>query len=165
MAMSASSRPTTGHLQLMGRVAITGNIRAVTGLRIGSSDKNIGIGEAAQVLRDALTKRPYIPGSSLRGKLRSLAERSRWSTLSASTQQIGPRVQIHRCTSGDAYTTCAICPVFGVTSDNAFATPTRQADSPAGAEPEQATSPPISTITPATLGAARRAAASAASTI
>ena len=43
----------------------------------------------------------------------------------ASTQQIGPRVQIHRCTSGDAYTTCAICPVFGVTSDNAFATPTR----------------------------------------
>lgn len=125
MAMSASSRPTTGHLQLMGRVAITGNIRAVTGLRIGSSDKNIGIGEAAQVLRDALTKRPYIPGSSLRGKLRSLAERSRWSTLSASTQQIGPRVQIHRCTSGDAYTTCAICPVFGVTSDNAFATPTR----------------------------------------
>ena len=109
----------------MGRVAITGNIRAVTGLRIGSSDKNIGIGEAAQVLRDALTKRPYIPGSSLRGKLRSLAERSRWSTLSASTQQIGPRVQIHRCTSGDAYTTCAICPVFGVTSDNAFATPDR----------------------------------------
>ena len=124
MAMSASSRP-TGHLQLMGRVAITGNIRAVTGLRIGSSDKNIGIGEAAQVLRDALTKRPYIPGSSLRGKLRSLAERSRWSTLSASTQQIGPRVQIHRCTSGEAYTACAICPVFGVTSDNAFATPTR----------------------------------------
>ena len=124
MAMSASSRP-TGYLQLMGRVAITGNIRAVTGLRIGSSDKNIGIGEAAQVLRDALTKRPYIPGSSLRGKLRSLAERSRWSTLSASTQQIGPRVQIHRCTTGDSYTTCAICPVFGVTSDNAFATPTR----------------------------------------
>ena len=123
--MSASSRPTTGHLQLMGRVVVTGNIRAVTGLRIGSSDKNIGIGEAAQVLRDALTKRPYIPGSSLRGKLRSLAERSRWSTLSASTQQIGRLVQIHRCTSGEAYTTCAICPVFGVTSDNAFATPTR----------------------------------------
>ena len=49
-------------LQLAGRAIITGSIRAITGLRVGSSDKGIGIGDAAQVLRDPLTNRPYIPG-------------------------------------------------------------------------------------------------------
>ena len=63
-------------LQLAGRAIITGSIRAITGLRVGSSDKGIGIGDAAQVLRDPLTNRPYIPGSSLRGKLRSLDRKS-----------------------------------------------------------------------------------------
>jgi CRISPR-associated protein Csm3 len=116
---------TSPALELRGRIVISGTIIARTGLRIGSSDKNIGIGEAAQVLRDALTNRPYIPGSSLRGKLRSLAERSRWDRLRSSTQNIGPRVAIHRCTNADDYAKCEICPVFGVTSDNAFATPTR----------------------------------------
>ncbi len=116
---------TSSALELRGRIVISGTIIARTGLRIGSSDKNIGIGEAAQVLRDALTNRPYIPGSSLRGKLRSLAERSRWARLSTSTQNIGPRVAIHRCANGRDYADCDICPVFGVTSDNAFATPTR----------------------------------------
>lgn len=116
-------------LQLDGRVIITGSIRAVTGLRIGSSDKNIGIGEAAQVLRDSLSKRPYIPGSSLRGKMRSLAERARWNSLSrpGDIQRVG-NAGIHRC-SKDAgqqqYEDCPICPVFGVTSDHPHATPTR----------------------------------------
>ena len=116
---------TSPALELRGRIVISGTIIARTGLRIGSSDKNIGIGEAAQVLRDSLTNRPYIPGSSLRGKLRSLAERSRWARLKSSTQSIGPRVAIHRCANAADYATCEICPVFGVTSDSTFATPTR----------------------------------------
>jgi CRISPR-associated protein Csm3 len=116
-------------LQLAGRAIITGSIRAITGLRVGSSDKGIGIGDAAQVLRDPLTNRPYIPGSSLRGKLRSLAERARWSSLSApgDVQRVG-NAGVHRCSKEAGqrqYEDCPICPVFGTTSDHPHATPTR----------------------------------------
>lgn len=116
-------------LQLLGRVLVAGRIRAITGLRVGSSDKGINIGDASQVLRDPLTNRPYIPGSSLRGKLRSLAERARWSSLSAPSdvQRVG-NAGVHRC-SKDAsrrqYEDCPICPVFGTTSELPHATPTR----------------------------------------
>ena len=132
MIATSASRST---LQLHGRLIVTGQIEAITGLRIGSSDKNIGIGDAAQVLRDPLTRRPYIPGSSLRGKLRSLAERSRWTTpFGPNRTRVGDAVQriqnshIHRCAKeagAEQYHACPICPVFGVTSDMPYATPTR----------------------------------------
>jgi CRISPR-associated protein Csm3 len=125
--MTQANVPDT--FQLRGRVIITGSIRAITGLRVGSSDKAIGIGDAAQVLRDPLTNRPYIPGSSLRGKLRSLAERARWASLSTqgNLQPVG-NAAVHRCNKGAGkaqYEGCPICPVFGVTSDHPHATPTR----------------------------------------
>ena len=116
-------------MQLLGRVLVAGRIRAITGLRVGSSDKGINIGDAAQVLRDPLTNRPYIPGSSLRGKLRSLAERARWASLKATAdpRKVG-NADIHRCSkdvSLNQYEDCPICPVFGTTSDHPHATPTR----------------------------------------
>ncbi|MEQ9918897.1 type III-A CRISPR-associated RAMP protein Csm3 [Pectobacterium aroidearum] len=46
-----------------------------TGLHIGSGDTALQIGGIdSAVVRHPLTKRPYIPGSSLKGKLRSLLE-------------------------------------------------------------------------------------------
>ncbi len=66
----------TRHVTLMGRIFITGNIRAVTGLHIGGAAGALEIGGVdSPVIRDPLTNRPYIPGSSLRGKMRSLSER------------------------------------------------------------------------------------------
>lgn len=54
---------------------ITGKIKCETGLHIGGSNDNINIGGSDNVIiRDPTTNLPYIPGSSLKGKLRYLFE-------------------------------------------------------------------------------------------
>lgn len=54
---------------------IKGIISCETGLHIGNSSDNIDIGGSDKpVIRDSITNLPYIPGSSLKGKLRSLLE-------------------------------------------------------------------------------------------
>lgn len=60
------------------RIFATGTIQVLTGMHIGGNSTEMGIGGADSiVVRDPLTNRPYIPGSSLRGKMRSLMERLR----------------------------------------------------------------------------------------
>jgi CRISPR-associated protein Csm3 len=62
--------------KLKKKVFIKGTIKAVTGLHIGGSSIGISIGGVdAVVIRNPLTNDPYIPGSSLRGKMRSLMEK------------------------------------------------------------------------------------------
>lgn len=54
---------------------ITGKIVCKTGLRIGGSSDAIDIGgNDNPIIRDSVTGLPYIPGSSLKGKLRFLTE-------------------------------------------------------------------------------------------
>lgn len=63
--------------RLEGKYIITAQIEAVTGLHIGGSTTGFEIGGVDNpVIRDPLTDEPYIPGSSLKGKLRHLTE---WS--------------------------------------------------------------------------------------
>jgi CRISPR-associated protein Csm3 len=63
--------------KLKKKVFIKGTIKAVTGLHIGGSSIGISIGGVdAVVIRNPLTNDPYIPGSSLRGKMRSLMEKA-----------------------------------------------------------------------------------------
>lgn len=58
-----------------GKYVIQGKIHCVTGLHIGGSDTGIEIGGLDNpVIKDPLTDRPYIPGSSLKGKLRAMTE-------------------------------------------------------------------------------------------
>jgi CRISPR-associated protein Csm3 len=60
------------------KIFIRGTITALTGLHIGGSSVAMSIGGADKVVvRNPLTNEPYIPGSSLRGKMRSLLERVR----------------------------------------------------------------------------------------
>lgn len=55
------------------KILISGQIEAVTGLHIGTGGEYSAIGAAdSPVIRDAVTGLPYIPGSSLKGKLRTL---------------------------------------------------------------------------------------------
>jgi CRISPR-associated protein Csm3 len=64
------------NIELLGRVFITGEIYAETGLHIGGSPGALAIGNVdLPVIREAQTGRPIIPASSLKGKLRSLSER------------------------------------------------------------------------------------------
>lgn len=56
---------------------ITGTIVCESGLHIGGSSDTVDIGGSDNpVIRDVITGKPYIPGSSLKGKLRSLLELS-----------------------------------------------------------------------------------------
>lgn len=62
--------------QLVKKILIEGTITAKTGLHIGGSNVGLSIGGAdATVVRNPLTNEPYIPGSSLKGKMRSLLEK------------------------------------------------------------------------------------------
>jgi len=57
---------------------ITGIVRLETGLMIGASSSTLEIGGTdKQIVRHPITKVPYIPGSSLKGKMRSLIELTR----------------------------------------------------------------------------------------
>lgn len=61
--------------KLVAKVIIEGRILAKTGLMIGGSSTAFEIGGVDKtVIRHPITKVPYIPGSSLKGKLRSLIE-------------------------------------------------------------------------------------------
>lgn len=56
---------------------ITGQIKIVTGLHIGAGNDEVHIGGVdSEVVRDPLTDLPYIPGSSIKGKMRALLELS-----------------------------------------------------------------------------------------
>lgn len=118
-------------IELKGRVFITFDIVAVTGLHIGGSDAGVEIGGVDKtVIRDKLTNRPYIPGSSLKGKMRSLLEKYKGLKQN---QRIGLGY-IHSCGAEykkddprgkEEYQKCDVCQVFGVPGERDFSTPTR----------------------------------------
>jgi len=63
--------------KLLGKIEISGGLSCLTGLHIGASKENLEIGALdSAVVRDPISQEPYIPGSSLKGKLRSLLEKS-----------------------------------------------------------------------------------------
>jgi len=64
-------------LRLEKKVFIKGKIITKTGIHIGGSSLGLQIGGADNVvIRNPITNLPYIPGSSLKGKMRSLLEKS-----------------------------------------------------------------------------------------
>lgn len=64
-------------MKLVNIKEITGVIRLRSGLHIGAGKDSVEIGGMDQpIIKDPVTQAPYIPGSSLKGKLRSLLEAS-----------------------------------------------------------------------------------------
>ncbi|WP_169940358.1 type III-A CRISPR-associated RAMP protein Csm3 [Campylobacter sp. RM15925] len=56
-------------------LTLKGQIELLSGLHIGGGDDTMKIGGIdSQVIKDVNTDKPYIPGSSLKGKMRSLLE-------------------------------------------------------------------------------------------
>jgi len=102
---------------------ITCEVQLRTGLHIGGAAGALEIGGVdSPVIRDPLTQRPYLPGSSLKGKMRSLAERQQGCVQN---YPIGRDVTIHQCQDAASYASCPVCHVFGITGDHPFALPTR----------------------------------------
>jgi CRISPR-associated protein Csm3 len=65
-------------MQLTNIQKLTGKIELVTGLHIGSGNTEMHIGGTDNpVIKNPITQQPYIPGSSLKGKMRSMLE---WHT-------------------------------------------------------------------------------------
>ncbi len=61
--------------KLLKKIEITGILTLETGLHIGGTNSSMSIGGIDKaVIRNPLNNQPYIPGSSLKGKMRSLLE-------------------------------------------------------------------------------------------
>ncbi len=66
---------TDNNAKFIGNLIIRGKFKCLTGLHIGGSKEKLEIGGVdSPVVRDPRTRYPYVPGSSLKGKLRSLLE-------------------------------------------------------------------------------------------
>jgi CRISPR-associated protein Csm3 len=101
--------------KLLGKVIIDGRITALTGLHVGGSGTGMEIGGVdSVVIRDSITRRPYIPGSSLKGSLRSLLERSEGKSFNNKVANS----KIHMCKDLASFINCSVCRVFGVTADS-----------------------------------------------
>ena len=86
-----SQAPAT--VTLYGRIFLRAEIELLTGLHIGGADAGLEIGGVDKpVIRNALTNQPYIPGSSLKGKLRSLMEKAYGAPQ---TSKINQNVYVH----------------------------------------------------------------------
>ena len=71
---------------LKGKFIITGRIKVLTGLHIGTSGDFSAIGAVDNiVIRDTVTNKPIIPGSSLKGKMRYLLSRTKYNDNSTLT--------------------------------------------------------------------------------
>lgn len=76
-------------MQLINIHQLTATLELKSGLRIGASEGEIRIGGVDnQVIRHAHTGQPYIPGSSLKGKVRSLLE---WRSGAVRPEPLGIR--------------------------------------------------------------------------
>lgn len=92
---------------LRGKIIMRGKMTCETGLHIGAAGNSLDIGGIdSSVVRDPITQEPYVPGSSLKGKMRSLLERK----LNLPFDKYGGnKVYRHECTSRR----CPVCRVFG----------------------------------------------------
>ncbi|MCU0542582.1 MAG: type III-A CRISPR-associated RAMP protein Csm3 [Oscillatoriaceae cyanobacterium Prado104] len=73
MTVSTTDRP---QKQLLGKLHVKSILVVETGLHIGGGGETLNIGGLDKpVIRDPLTQRPYLPGSSIKGKLRAILER------------------------------------------------------------------------------------------
>ena len=97
---------------LITKIIIKGIVRCLTGLHIGTLSGQFAIGGIdSPVIKNPLTGEPYIPGSSLKGKLRSLTEKALNKSLV--TPQRGKKIRMHWCTEKGDAEACEVCRLFG----------------------------------------------------
>lgn len=127
----------TVDIHLKGRVIITGKVRAVTGLHIGASKDTLDIGGVDMpVIRNPVDRKPYIPGSSLKGKMRSWLEKhygkeqnwnlSKGKEVKDKNGEKEPKnVVLHLCQNADGAKECEVCSLFGMMGQSGPSMPTR----------------------------------------
>src|SRR5947199_6003502 len=109
--MSAHTPQT--ELKLIGKLILEGEMLCETGLHVGAGKGSLEIGGSDNpVVKDAFG-RPYVPGSSLRGKIRSLLGQSSGLAVPAELGDLprrkGQEVRIHQSDRPDD----EVCLLFG----------------------------------------------------
>ncbi len=90
-------------MQKIAHYVMEGQIELLSGMRIGGSDDVLQIGGTdLTCIKDPATGKPYIPGSSIKGKMRSSLEKA-----------LGKSGRDGREPCGCAKTDCPVCRVFG----------------------------------------------------
>jgi CRISPR-associated protein Csm3 len=108
-----SAHTTQTELKLIGKLILEGEMLCESGLHVGAGKGSLEIGGADNpVVKDA-QGRPYVPGSSLRGRIRSLLEQATGmavpSELVYISKRKGQEVRIHQSDRPDD----EICILFG----------------------------------------------------
>jgi CRISPR-associated protein Csm3 len=108
-----SAHTTQTELKLIGKLILEGELHCETGLHIGAGKGSLEIGGSDNpVVKDA-HGHPYIPGSSLRGKIRSLLEQFSGAAVPSElvylSRRKGQEVRIHQSDRPDD----DICLLFG----------------------------------------------------
>jgi CRISPR-associated protein Csm3 len=103
---------TNQSIQLHGRIFLQTDIKLLSGLHIGGAAGGMEIGGVDKpVIRNVRTNQPYIPGSSLKGKMRSLMEKAYGAPQRF---KVNNDVFVHAPESNDEYEKyVAIAGVFG----------------------------------------------------
>lgn len=144
-----SSHTAQTEIKFQGKLVIEADLTCETGLHIGAGKGSLEIGGADNpVVKDAFG-RPYVPGSSLRGKLRSLLEQAAGlnpATMVYLSRRRGQEVRIHQTDKPND----EICLLFGRnpqrservagdTQDGGVATPARLSVFDAPLDPDSIT--------------------------
>jgi CRISPR-associated protein Csm3 len=132
--MSAHTAQT--ELKLIGKLILEGELHCETGLHIGAGKGSLEIGGADNPVVKDSHGRPYVPGSTLRGRVRSLLEQATGAAIPSElvylSKRKGQEVRIHQSDRPDD----EICVLFGRSPgrmekvgggdlDSSFATPAR----------------------------------------
>lgn len=106
-------------MKLITHKIIRGEIECITGLHIGGSSETIEIGGMDNpIIKHPITELPYIPGSSIKGRMRSLLE------LKYEMYESGGgvhRFKGHNCKEIN----CHVCRIFGTSADTSDIGPGR----------------------------------------
>ena len=100
-------------ISLDGKIVITGKIKTETGLSIGGATVGLDIGGMDNPVIKTAEGKPYIPGSSLKGKMRSLLEKANGLATDDKRIYVVPNeISIHMCNEPE----CVVCTIFGRTT-------------------------------------------------
>lgn len=104
-------------------VTLKGKVRLITGLHVGAGKDSIEIGGLdLPVMKNPRTKAPYIPGSSIKGKMRSMLEVTQLAGIDVPKK---PHISEkgEPCGCGE----CLVCKLFGThkATDEEKKVPTR----------------------------------------
>lgn len=102
-------------MEKLSHKTIKGVLEVVTGLHIGAGNEKLEIGGVDNpIIKHPITRLPYIPGSSIKGKMRSLLE---WDFGLVEKD----KGTVHKCDNES----CHICRLFGNSSQKSEQGPTR----------------------------------------